>query len=555
MKTFILIFCVSTFLQFNIAHSAPRRFADSLPSVIRIQSGLNANNISTWVWNTGVFNQDLRTTNTPGFQWPKGSGKTAIFSAGLTTGAYVNNNLRLAAVSYAGEYAPGYAANGIGYKDSSKFKIYKVSRGDNGANNPDYANWILMIPYGAPYDDVNSNGVYDNLIDKPGVKNAAQTIFICMTDGFPENHSTSEGFTGGTLPLYSEMHLTAWCYDNISQIADVQFLKMEIINKSTFNWEKTFFGIVCDPDLGESHDDYTGCDTIRNLGYCYNADNDDGGGGGNYYGINPPAVGFDFLKSAVNRSVGPNKELNMSSFHFFQKSSQQGPLCEFEVSSAPIEAYNYLTGVKKDLTPFINPMTMQTTKFVYPGDPETGTGWTQYVGKINNCGGALTGPIQPPYAGEIRFVMSSGAENLTIVPGEKQTFIIAQMIARGDNNKNSVTKLKQLDDVVQSFYDNNYTIGINPISTTIPDNFSLHQNYPNPFNPSTKIKFDIDKSGFASLSVFDITGKEIAKLVNQNLSTGTYEYEFNAMDLPSGIYFYKLETPNSSSVKKMSLIK
>jgi hypothetical protein len=58
-------------------------------------------------------------------------------------------------------------------------------------------------------------------------------------------------------------------------------------------------------------------------------------------------------------------------------------------------------------------------------------------------------------------MQNSGADDLSILPGEKQTFIFAQMIARGNNNLNSVTKLKQLDDVVQSFYDNNYTIGIN----------------------------------------------------------------------------------------------
>jgi len=547
---FLLIFLYSTSSNFYAMNNG-ESFSYS---VIRDKTVINANNISTWIWNTGVFNQDLIVNTLPGFEWPKGSGKFAIFSSGLTIGAYVNDEIRFASVYYGGEYAPGYSSNSTGYTDST-FKLYKVARGDNNFNNPDYANWWRMIPFGAPFDDINNNGIFDSGIDKPGVKLAAQTIFICMTDAFPENHTTSTGFAGGTLPLYSEKHLTAWCYDNVGGLEDVQFLKMEIINKSLFNWSKAYFAIICDPDLGEPHDDFTGCDTIRNLGYCYNADNQDDNGSGRYYGTNPPAVGFDFLKSAVNRSITPNAELKMSSFHFFQKSSQPGPSCESEIINTSLQGYNYIKGLKKDSTPFINPLTMQPTKFVYSGDPELETGWTQYKGKISNCEGITTGYIDTAYAGEIRFVMSSGADNLTIIPGEKQTFVIAQMIARGNNNLNSVTKLKQLDDFVQTVYDNNFVIGINPVSSIVPDNFKLYQNYPNPFNPETKIKFDVSLKEFVNLSVYDITGKLITNLVNESLSAGTYEVNFSAANLPSGVYFCKLSSSSSNEIRKMILTK
>lgn len=555
MKT-LLIFFFCFFLA-AASYARPKENISSVPySVIKTQSSSNGNNVATWIWNTGVFDQDLRTNNTPGFEWPKGTGKYAIFTAGLSMGAYIDGNLRLASVSYNGEYAPGYVLNGV-FTTNPTFKLYRVNRGDNGNTNPDYANWGLMVPYGAPYDDINNNGVYDPAVDKPGIKNAEQTIFVCLTDADPTNHTTSEGFSGGTLPVYAEMRLTAWSYTAVG-LEDIQFLKMEVINKNNSPWTKTHFGIVADPDLGDAVDDYVGCDISKNLGYCYNSDNTDGTGSGVTYGSNPPAVGFDMLKGAVNRSVTPNADLYMTSFiSFLNVSSGGAATCEVDPSSAPIGAFNYLRGIKRDGTPWLNATQNPpvTTKFCYPGDPETGTGWIEYFGKINNCGGDTTGTVVPSNPGDKRFVMSSGADNLTIAPGEKQTFVIAQLIARGSNNKNSVTKLKQLSDAVQLFYNSNLNVAVDPISSTVPEKLSLYQNYPNPFNPSTKIKFDIDKSGFASLSVFDITGKEIAKLVNQNLSTGTYEYEFNAIDLPSGIYFYKLETPNSSSVKKMSLIK
>jgi type IX secretion system substrate protein len=104
-------------------------------------------------------------------------------------------------------------------------------------------------------------------------------------------------------------------------------------------------------------------------------------------------------------------------------------------------------------------------------------------------------------------------------------------------------------------------VGIKPVSGEIPGQFSLLQNYPNPFNPSTKIKFNIPKSGNAKLTVYDNQGKEMTKLLNAELNPGIYEIEFNAINFPSGVYFYKLivgENTNNggySETKKMVLVK
>ncbi|HMS65297.1 MAG TPA: T9SS type A sorting domain-containing protein [Ignavibacteria bacterium] len=106
------------------------------------------------------------------------------------------------------------------------------------------------------------------------------------------------------------------------------------------------------------------------------------------------------------------------------------------------------------------------------------------------------------------------------------------------------------------FNPKNYqVIGINQISSAVPEIFSLNQNYPNPFNPTTNIEFGIVKSGFVTLKVYDITGRETAELVNQNLNIGTYKYNFNAAGLTSGIYFYTLKTNNFSETKRMILLK
>lgn len=98
-------------------------------------------------------------------------------------------------------------------------------------------------------------------------------------------------------------------------------------------------------------------------------------------------------------------------------------------------------------------------------------------------------------------------------------------------------------------------IGINNISTEVPNDFSLSQNYPNPFNPSTKIQFELPKSSFAMLTVYDAAGREIETLVNEELHAGVYEYDWTGISLPSGVYFYKLTAGNFSETKKMILIK
>lgn len=96
---------------------------------------------------------------------------------------------------------------------------------------------------------------------------------------------------------------------------------------------------------------------------------------------------------------------------------------------------------------------------------------------------------------------------------------------------------------------------INNINNIVPDNCVLFQNYPNPFNPSTKIRFQIKRTGFVTLKIFDVLGKEIVTLVNDKLKAGEFEVSFSSDKLSSGVIFYKLETEKFQDVKKMIIIK
>jgi hypothetical protein len=89
----------------------------------------------------------------------------------------------------------------------------------------------------------------------------------------------------------------------------------------------------------------------------------------------------------------------------------------------------------------------------------------------------------------------------------------------------------------------------------MPKTFSLEQNYPNPFNPSTKITYSVARESKVRLEVFDILGRKVATLVNEARNPGNYTVEFDASELVSGVYIYRLSTPELTFSKKMMLVK
>lgn len=99
------------------------------------------------------------------------------------------------------------------------------------------------------------------------------------------------------------------------------------------------------------------------------------------------------------------------------------------------------------------------------------------------------------------------------------------------------------------------SVGINNIGTEVPNQFKLYDAYPNPFNPATTIKFELPRSGFVRIEVFDILGRKTRTLVNQELKTGTYTVDFNAEGLSSGMYVYRMQAGSFAVSKKIILLK
>lgn len=98
-------------------------------------------------------------------------------------------------------------------------------------------------------------------------------------------------------------------------------------------------------------------------------------------------------------------------------------------------------------------------------------------------------------------------------------------------------------------------MGITPAGNNEPSEYKLEQNYPNPFNPTTTIQYQIPNDGLVTLKIYDMLGKEVATLVNEVKTAGTFDVQWNASGLPSGVYFYKLTSNNFTDVKRMILMK
>lgn len=138
----------------------------------------------------------------------------------------------------------------------------------------------------------------------------------------------------------------------------------------------------------------------------------------------------------------------------------------------------------------------------------------------------------------------NGEDNSTSVVADNlgNAFVTGRSIGMGTNYDYATIKYGDL-------------VGITPVSTEIPDRFNLYQNYPNPFNPSTKIKFDLPEESKVTLKIFSTLGTQVYSDDLGSLRQATYEYSFNAANLPSGIYFYSLVANYNTQTRKMILVK
>lgn len=129
------------------------------------------------------------------------------------------------------------------------------------------------------------------------------------------------------------------------------------------------------------------------------------------------------------------------------------------------------------------------------------------------------------------------------------------VLAVGEQNTNSVPPNDGYNLVPRFYSDFLITIGVDLVVVSAPEDFILYQNYPNPFNPKTRIKYSVPHASLVQIKVYDVIGNEIETLVDRERLSGTYELTWNAANLPSGVYFYRIQAGEFIQTKKMLLLK
>jgi hypothetical protein len=381
-----------------------------------------------------------------------------------------------------------------------RFRVYKITQGDTIATATNYSDYIEW-PFadGAPYLALQN---YTNLKDSiaaspswlygrpvPATRNGKQ-LDLTGISSLSQLYSTTVTNTDGTkLPLLTPKILgdqSLWCvYRDLDPSAvssdgarnfkgpamhvEVQqyvfgfnsstdalgntfFMDFKIINRSNAVWDSTFIALWDDIDDGNGGTDLMGSDPVRKLAYCYKGTNDDTGQPF-AYGVDPPAAGASFFQGPVKRgggSLGQDTTLGVSSIvRFINGGFQNDPANVLQVSRA-------MRGRAQDGSAYSG--LDATGHFEYTGDPEAGTGSLDVA---SNGGGPndkrfliVTGSNEGHPAGTVN---SFGIDYI-MNPGDTAEVVVAEIVARGANNLNSVTKFKKVADQAQGVFNANFKL-------------------------------------------------------------------------------------------------
>ena len=233
---------------------------------------IDVNNIALWISNNGLFAVHPE-TGCCGLEYPKGSGKTLIYSAGPWVVGKINNELRTTGAYYSTEFQPGLILSD-GNPDNpnlEKYRVYKINKDEF-----------------VPQEVIDQGGPSEVLGD--------QMLYTVFNDANPDPHTA----VWQTEPIKLEVHLTVWAYNGLQEaFNNAVFLQYEFINKNIYPLTDAYVGFFFDTDIGEAVDDWIGCDPAQNVGYGYNGMLVD-----DVYGKEVPCIGCDILQGPLVPSPG-----------------------------------------------------------------------------------------------------------------------------------------------------------------------------------------------------------------------------------------------------------
>ncbi|MEM6344977.1 MAG: hypothetical protein AAF927_13890 [Bacteroidota bacterium] len=535
---------------------------------------LDVNNVRCLLHNGGDMWWDL--VGDPRYEVPKGGNRHSMFASSLWIGGLDDaGQLRVAAQTYRQsgvDFWPGPLTNNTASIDDltcDKYdRMFKINKTEidafraafanrdveafNPAEFPNVFNWPGIgnpnSNLGEDADGVALEAFYDG-----DILNAAPFVDV---DGDPFTYDPSAGDypeidgdqavwwivndkgnvhteTGGE-PIGIEIHMLAFAFTTANAVNDMTFYRQTVINRSSNVLNETFMGQWVDSDVGKFNDDYVGCDTLRGLGFSYNADADDDGANG--YGLNPPAIGVDFFQGPLadpmdgidNDKDGmidePNETIIMSKFVYYNN--------DFSLIGNPEVAqhyYGYLTGFWKDGLSIVDNFSNggqgngyppagdgPTTNYMFPGDPCSDIGWTE-----DNA--------DNPRNEDRRFLQSAGP--FTLQPGAVNQIVTGVVWARGFYNDQfgSVCELFSADDVAQALFDNDFQLLDGPDAPELSiseydQELLLSWNYPealrlvrNNYNESYRQSDPVLKATGIADSVFEFQGYIVYQLTDQTV--------------------------------------
>jgi hypothetical protein len=310
------------------------------------------------------------------------------------------------------------------------------------------------------------------------------------------------------------------------------YLLYKLYNQGGNSIEDCFITFWIDPDLGGASDDLVGCDTLDDMFFVYNGDSTD-----SQYGDYPPAAGFSVLHGPVTPSPGDTamfalqprsdyRNLPMYSFHSLFNGLDPDNAAE---------AYVYMNGLNgKTREPHV--YNGDTLRWLYTGDPVTGTGDLD------------------EFPSDRRMIASFGPFDFPA--GDSQSVLLRFAAAQGDDHLQSVARLKEI--LREPFsHPTSVPPGDRP---TLPEDYRLYQNYPNPFNPSTTISYSLPRRVEVTLTVYNVLGQRVARLVAEEQPAGVHAAVWDGRSdageiVSSGVYFYRLTAGDFVASRKMVLLK
>lgn len=437
------------------------------------QRDLNVNNVRTTILNGGDMWWNLSNAR---YEIPKVQtgqvAKNSLFAGALWIGGVANGNLKLAAQTYrqsGNDFYPGALQKDGASISADRCKafdrIYRVELTEIQALveatdktvafeslSDDMKEWPGNGGDGeearlAPFNDINANGLYEPLlgehptlnVDNADITNIPDMMMFMVYNDKGNIHSETNG-----VPIGLEFHMQAFAYSTNDEINNMTFYRTTIINRSSETVDSTVFGQWVDPDLGNYSDDYVECDVPRNLGICYNGDDNDEGILG--YGLNPPSIGVTFFE-------GPRRpdgsEIGLTKFVYYNN--------DFSLTgnpSRPEHYWGYLNGRWKD-----------GASITYGGNGRSGADTASYMfpGNTDPAGRATWNErIAGNQPQDRRFLQTAGS--FTLLPGAVNRVTIGVVWARASSGgaTGSFNLLKEASDKATTLYKNNFTLKEGP---------------------------------------------------------------------------------------------